>query len=145
MVLYSPSWTGLDICFDKENYHDALQSSLIEGIAHFLVKKIFLFVWEMNLAAKSSAIWCNFPSGVSHYINSLSSLLYITLVQKTNLFVPQIVRADLKELNELDLHGAPYAYTPFCDSRKEMDGFRCDMYNKTKNILQCVNAYFRLI
>jgi len=35
-----------------------------------------------------------------------------------------IVRADLKELNEIDLHGAPYAYTPFCDSRKEMDGFR---------------------
>ncbi|KAL9964464.1 hypothetical protein ACROYT_G028110 [Oculina patagonica] len=35
-----------------------------------------------------------------------------------------IVRADLKELNEMNLHGAPYAYTPFCNSRKEMDGFR---------------------
>ncbi|XP_015767784.1 PREDICTED: UDP-glucose:glycoprotein glucosyltransferase 1-like [Acropora digitifera] len=35
-----------------------------------------------------------------------------------------IVRADLKELNEIDLHGAPYAYTPFCSSRSEMDGFR---------------------
>lgn len=35
-----------------------------------------------------------------------------------------IVRADLKELNDMDLHGAPYAYTPFCSSRKEMDGFR---------------------
>lgn len=35
-----------------------------------------------------------------------------------------IVRADLKELNELDLNGAPYAYTPFCDSRTEMEGFR---------------------
>ena len=53
------------------------------------------------------------------------------------------MRADLKELNELDLHGAPYAYTPFCDSRKEMDGFRCDMYNKEKIIfLQCVSTYF---
>lgn len=36
----------------------------------------------------------------------------------------QIVRADLQELYDLDLGGAPYGYTPFCDSRKEMDGFR---------------------
>eukprot|EP00039_Didymoeca_costata_P007322 m.98544 g.98544 ORF g.98544 m.98544 type:complete len:414 (-) comp13640_c0_seq4:54-1295(-) len=36
----------------------------------------------------------------------------------------QVVRADLKELVELDLEGAPYGYTPFCDDRKEMDGFR---------------------
>lgn len=35
-----------------------------------------------------------------------------------------IVRADMKDLNELELNGAPYAYTPFCDSRKEMEGFR---------------------
>ncbi|XP_036396338.1 UDP-glucose:glycoprotein glucosyltransferase 2 [Megalops cyprinoides] len=36
----------------------------------------------------------------------------------------QIVRADLKELRDLDLEGASYGYTPFCDSRKEMDGYR---------------------
>ena len=36
----------------------------------------------------------------------------------------QIVRADLQELYDLDLEGAPYGYTPFCDSRTEMDGFR---------------------
>ncbi|XP_061735029.1 UDP-glucose:glycoprotein glucosyltransferase 2 isoform X2 [Nerophis ophidion] len=36
----------------------------------------------------------------------------------------QIVRADLKELRDLDLEGAPYGYTPFCASRKEMDGYR---------------------
>ncbi|KAM7357519.1 UDP-glucose-glycoprotein glucosyltransferase [Cochliomyia hominivorax] len=35
-----------------------------------------------------------------------------------------IVRANLKELYDMDLGGAPYAYTPFCDSRKEMEGFR---------------------
>ncbi|VVC95428.1 unnamed protein product [Leptidea sinapis] len=39
------------------------------------------------------------------------------------LFPLHIVRADLKELVELDLGGAPYGYTPFCDSRKEMEGF----------------------
>lgn len=36
----------------------------------------------------------------------------------------QVVRADLKELRDLDLGGAPYGYTPFCDSRTDMDGFR---------------------
>ncbi|KAG8586344.1 hypothetical protein GDO81_005351 [Engystomops pustulosus] len=36
----------------------------------------------------------------------------------------QIVRTDLKELRDFDLGGAPYGYTPFCDSRKEMDGYR---------------------
>lgn len=36
----------------------------------------------------------------------------------------QIVRADMKELVDFDLQGAPYGYTPFCESRKEMDGFR---------------------
>ncbi|ODV83744.1 glycosyltransferase family 24 protein [[Candida] arabinofermentans NRRL YB-2248] len=36
----------------------------------------------------------------------------------------QIVRTDLKELVDLDLEGAPYGYTPMCDSREEMEGFR---------------------
>ncbi|XP_038576515.1 UDP-glucose:glycoprotein glucosyltransferase 2 isoform X3 [Micropterus salmoides] len=36
----------------------------------------------------------------------------------------QIVRADLTELRDLDLEGAPYGYTPFCDSRREMEGYR---------------------
>jgi len=34
----------------------------------------------------------------------------------------QVVRADMMELMNLDLDGAPYGYTPFCESRKEMDG-----------------------
>ncbi|XP_061486068.1 UDP-glucose:glycoprotein glucosyltransferase 2 isoform X2 [Rhineura floridana] len=36
----------------------------------------------------------------------------------------QIVRSDLKELRDIDMKGAPYGYTPFCDSRTEMDGYR---------------------
>lgn len=48
----------------------------------------------------------------------------------------QIVRADIKELNELDLGGAPYAYTPFCDSRKEMEGFRFWKHGYWRNHLQ---------
>lgn len=30
----------------------------------------------------------------------------------------------MKELVDLDLEGAPYGYTPFCESRKEMKGFQ---------------------
>jgi hypothetical protein len=37
----------------------------------------------------------------------------------------QVIRADIKELWELQWSSnAPYAYTPFCDSNKDTDGFR---------------------
>uniref|UniRef100_A0A915JM16 UDP-glucose:glycoprotein glucosyltransferase n=1 Tax=Romanomermis culicivorax TaxID=13658 RepID=A0A915JM16_ROMCU len=36
----------------------------------------------------------------------------------------QVVRVNMQELMDLDLDGAPYAYTPFCDSREEMEGYR---------------------
>jgi UDP-glucose:glycoprotein glucosyltransferase len=36
----------------------------------------------------------------------------------------QVVRADLKELWDMDLEGAAYGYTPFCSSRKETLGFQ---------------------
>ena len=36
----------------------------------------------------------------------------------------QIVRTDLKELIDMDLKGAPYAYAPMGDDRPEMEGFR---------------------
>lgn len=36
----------------------------------------------------------------------------------------QVVRADLAELWDMDMGGAPYAYTPFCDTNTDMDGFR---------------------
>ncbi|XP_053694365.1 UDP-glucose:glycoprotein glucosyltransferase [Sabethes cyaneus] len=48
----------------------------------------------------------------------------------------QIVRADMKELNDFDLGGAPYGYTPFCDSRHEMEGFRFWKQGYWKNHLQ---------
>ncbi|KAI9219717.1 hypothetical protein BC828DRAFT_416271 [Blastocladiella britannica] len=36
----------------------------------------------------------------------------------------QVVRADLAQLMNLDMQGNALAATPFCDDRKEMDGFR---------------------
>ena len=50
----------------------------------------------------------------------------------------KVVRTDLKELLEVPLDGAPYGYTPFCDDRPEMDGFRYVMLLVTKvHLLYC--------
>ncbi|XP_039296318.1 UDP-glucose:glycoprotein glucosyltransferase [Nilaparvata lugens] len=48
----------------------------------------------------------------------------------------QVVRADMKELVDLDLGGAPYGYTPFCESRTTMDGFRFWKHGYWRNHLQ---------
>lgn len=42
----------------------------------------------------------------------------------------------MTELRDLDLGGAPYGYTPFCDSRTEMDGFRFWKQGYWRNHLQ---------
>ncbi|CAN8066058.1 unnamed protein product [Agarophyton chilense] len=36
----------------------------------------------------------------------------------------QVIRGDLAELMDIDMKGAPYGYVPFCDSRKEVEGYR---------------------
>jgi hypothetical protein len=48
----------------------------------------------------------------------------------------QIVRVDLKELVDLDLHGAPYGYTPMGDDNEEMEGFRFWKTGYWKEFLQ---------
>lgn len=48
----------------------------------------------------------------------------------------QVVRADLAQLWATDLQGAPYAYTPFCDTNKEMEGFRFWKHGFWKDHLQ---------
>lgn len=60
----------------------------------------------------------------------------------------QVVRTDMKELMELDLDGAPYGYTPFCDSRTEMEGYRLSFLllfyftNRiVKNIIEMLKLY----
>jgi hypothetical protein len=59
---------------------------------------------------------------LSIWIKSSSSTLIKFVPNSTKL--TQIVRTDLKKLVDLDLHGAPYGYTPMCDSRAEVEGFR---------------------
>ena len=47
----------------------------------------------------------------------------------------QIVRTDMAELAAVDLHGAPDGFTPMCDSRVEMEGFRFWKQGYWKNFL----------
>lgn len=55
----------------------------------------------------------------------------------------QIVRADLKELVDLDIHGAPYAYTPMGDDNVEMEGFRFWKTGYWKEFLQGLPYHIR--
>ncbi|KAL9110377.1 MAG: hypothetical protein Q9227_005108 [Pyrenula ochraceoflavens] len=48
----------------------------------------------------------------------------------------QIVRTDMMNLNKVNLHGAPYGFTPMCDSRTEMEGFRFWKTGYWANFLQ---------
>lgn len=48
----------------------------------------------------------------------------------------QIVRTDMHSLVTHDLEGAPYGFTPMCDSRTEMEGFRFWKQGYWKNFLR---------
>ncbi|KAB8345828.1 hypothetical protein FH972_022883 [Carpinus fangiana] len=48
----------------------------------------------------------------------------------------QIVRTDMYDLVQHDLGGAPYGFTPMCDSRTEMEGFRFWKQGYWKQFLQ---------
>uniref|UniRef100_A0A8D3DVH1 UDP-glucose ceramide glucosyltransferase-like 1 n=1 Tax=Scophthalmus maximus TaxID=52904 RepID=A0A8D3DVH1_SCOMX len=73
--------------------------------------------WLHNQHEKQRIIW-------GYKILFLDVLFPLAVDKIIFVDADQIVRADLKELKDLDLEGAPYGYTPFCDSRREMEGYR---------------------
>ncbi|RKP10347.1 UDP-glucose:Glyco protein glucosyltransferase-domain-containing protein [Thamnocephalis sphaerospora] len=73
--------------------------------------------WLRKQSEKQRKIW-------GYKILFLDVLFPLDLEKVVFVDADQIVRADLKELVDLDLQGAPYGYTPFCADREEMDGFR---------------------
>lgn len=73
--------------------------------------------WLLRQTEKQRIIW-------GYKILFLDVLFPLNLNRVIFVDADQVVRTDLKELMEMDLDGAPYAYTPFCDDRPEMDGFR---------------------
>ncbi|KAL0092862.1 glycosyltransferase family 24 protein [Phycomyces blakesleeanus] len=73
--------------------------------------------WLRSQKEKQRTIW-------GYKILFLDVLFPLSLDKVIFVDADQIVRADMKELVDMDLHGAPYGYTPFCSDRTEMDGFR---------------------
>lgn len=73
--------------------------------------------WLRAQTEKQRTIW-------GYKILFLDVLFPLSLDRVIFVDADQIVRTDLKELMEMDIGGAPYAYTPFCDSRTETEGYR---------------------
>uniref|UniRef100_H2MTP2 UDP-glucose ceramide glucosyltransferase-like 1 n=1 Tax=Oryzias latipes TaxID=8090 RepID=H2MTP2_ORYLA len=102
-----------------------LSPSFKETISHMAEKYSFQYElvqykwprWLHQQTEKQRIIW-------GYKILFLDVLFPLAVDKIIFVDADQIVRADLKELRDLDLEGAPYGYTPFCDSRREMEGYR---------------------
>ena len=96
-----------------------------EFLPHFAKKYKFEYglitykwpIWLQHQTEKQRKIWA--------YKILFLDVLFPSNVRKV-LFLDsdQIIRTDIRLLYDMDIQGAPLAYTPFCDNNKEMDGFR---------------------
>lgn len=73
--------------------------------------------WLRQQKEKQREIW-------GYKILFLDVLFPLSLDKVIFVDADQIVRTDMYDLVRLDLQGAPYGFTPMCDSRTEMEGFR---------------------
>lgn len=73
--------------------------------------------WLRQQSEKQREIW-------GYKILFLDVLFPLDLDKVIFVDADQIVRTDMYELVQFDLQGAPYGFTPMCDSRTEMEGFR---------------------
>ncbi|PCH03602.1 UDP-glucose:Glycoprotein Glucosyltransferase [Penicillium occitanis (nom. inval.)] len=73
--------------------------------------------WLRGQREKQREIW-------GYKILFLDVLFPLSLDKVIFVDADQIVRTDMYDLVTLDLEGAPYGFTPMCDSREEMEGFR---------------------
>ena len=73
--------------------------------------------WLNKQTEKQRIIW-------AYKILFLDVLFPLELKKVIFVDADQIIRADMAELWNMNLHGAPYGYTPMCDNNKEMEGFR---------------------
>lgn len=85
--------------------------------------------WLRAQKEKQREIW-------GYKILFLDVLFPLSLQKVIFVDADQIVRTDMMELNKVDLEGAPYGFTPMCDSRTEMEGFRFWKQGYWKNFLQ---------
>jgi hypothetical protein len=73
--------------------------------------------WVLRQTEKQRIIW-------AYKILFLDVIFPMSLDRVIYVDADQVVRSDLMDLQNMDIGGRPYAYTPFCDNYKEMDGFR---------------------
>ncbi|KAN0018428.1 hypothetical protein ACTFIU_011044 [Dictyostelium citrinum] len=73
--------------------------------------------WLRKQTEKQRIIW-------SYKILFLDVLFPLDVPKIIFVDADQVVRTDMKELWDMDLHGASLGYTPFCDSNKDTEGFR---------------------
>jgi UDP-glucose:glycoprotein glucosyltransferase len=85
--------------------------------------------WLREQTEKQRVIW-------AYKILFLDVLFPLDLKRVIFVDSDQVVRGDLAELMRLDMQGAPYGYVPFCDSRKEVEGFRFWKSGFWKDVLQ---------
>nr|KAJ3421302.1 hypothetical protein HK105_003946 [Polyrhizophydium stewartii] len=114
-----------------------LSPSFMEFLPH--LAKTFRFEYELvtykwpkwlrEQSEKQRIIW-------GYKILFLDVLFPLKLDKVIFVDADQVVRADLKELADMDLDGAVYGYTPFCSDRTEMDGFRFWNHGYWKEHLQ---------
>ncbi|PYH40559.1 putative UDP-glucose:glycoprotein glucosyltransferase [Aspergillus saccharolyticus JOP 1030-1] len=85
--------------------------------------------WLRAQTEKQREIW-------GYKILFLDVLFPLSLDKVIFVDADQIVRTDMYDLVSLDLEGAPYGFTPMCDSRHEMEGFRFWKQGYWKNFLR---------
>ncbi|KAI8959527.1 glycosyltransferase family 24 protein [Daldinia sp. FL1419] len=85
--------------------------------------------WLRQQKEKQREIW-------GYKILFLDVLFPLSLDKVIFVDADQIVRTDMMDLVNLDLQGAPYGFTPMCDSRTEMEGFRFWKQGYWKNYLR---------
>lgn len=85
--------------------------------------------WLRAQTEKQREIW-------GYKILFLDVLFPLSLDKVIFVDADQIVRTDMIELVRHDLKGAPYGFTPMCDSRTEMEGFRFWKQGYWKNFLK---------
>jgi UDP-glucose:glycoprotein glucosyltransferase len=73
--------------------------------------------WLTKQTEKQRIIW-------GYKILFLDVLFPLNVKKVIYVDADQVVRADLKELWDMDIEGKPYGYVPFCSSRKETLGFQ---------------------
>ncbi|KAJ7651981.1 glycosyltransferase family 24 protein [Mycena polygramma] len=114
-----------------------LSPSFLEFIPHLAKAynfqyELVTYKWPSWLRAqkeKQRIIW-------AYKILFLDVLFPMDLKKVIFVDADQIVRADLQELVDLDLHGAPYGYTPMGDDNTDMEGFRFWKTGYWKDFLQ---------